>query len=268
MPSHNQGYAVSIDGVASSTIPEFLCQVVNRRLVGSRRHTVEEVPGLPGGWLFPEAPGMREITLECAVIADSYPLDRRGAIREVANWVDKSGFVKMVISDEPDVFNWVTLRDAPDIDEWREVGLFELPFLALPYAFTTAIQSHNEVAVTSAKTFNVEVNGDVEVRPVITISGTAGANSVAEVTIGDDTLTHTATLAGGVIRNINCLARVVEDTANGDPDVDGSFDVANLSMAGVSGTFPKLQPGTNSVTITLTGTGSWTADITWRDMYR
>lgn len=265
--AHNQGYEVTIDGVSSTTIPEYICERVTRKLVGDRRHTVELVPGREGGWLIPEQPGMRQITIVSHVLADTFPTGRRDAIREVANWADQQTHVKLILGDDPNVFHWAVLQDNPDIDEWRERGSFDLVFNALPYAESINIQEHIEVSATSSKTFNVVVDGDVFTRPTIEIVPT-GATSAVAVTIAGRTLTHTAALATLVKRTVNCLARVVEVGGNTDTDLTGEFNPALLSMPGVTGTFPYLSPGTNSVQIVCTGATGFTATLKWRDRYR
>jgi hypothetical protein len=124
--AHNQGYEIIIDGVSSATIPEYLCETIERQLTGENRDQVELIPGREGGWLVPEYPGMKEIKILSHILSDNFPIDRRAAVRSVANWVDTPGFVKMICEDEPGVFNWVKLSESPMVTEWRELGSFEL----------------------------------------------------------------------------------------------------------------------------------------------
>lgn len=266
MPSHNQGYNVTIDGVSSSTIPEFICHQVGREMVGERRHVVQPIAGLEGGWLFPEQPGMRRITLDCSVLADSFPAERRTAVREVAAWADKTEWVKLVLGDDPSYFNLVILDEVPDVEEWRQLGEFDLVFLAQPYALSTAIQSHQEVSGVDNKTFQISVGGDARTYPIIEVipnaNATKGTFTVAgRSVIYNDAITTTLTLNG--------IAKVVHTGANVDTDVVGDFTGATISMGAITtAKFPWLDPGTRNITVNFPGSGGWTANVKWRNRTR
>lgn len=264
MPSHNQGYPITIDGVASSTIPEFICNSIKRQLVGARRHTLEEVPGLEGAWLFPEEPGLKEITLECDLLADSFPTGRRAAARAIAAWAEKFTWVKMICGDDPDWFNWVILNDGSDLDEWRHLAEFDLVFLAAPYAISNSISTHNEVSATASKTFNVNVGGSVKTYPVIEFDPATSVSGVT-ITINGRTIEYTPSAPFNTNRTFNSIAKITEIGANTDVNIEGDWSGANLSMGPmVQIQYPSFLPGVNSVQIE-TPSGGWEVDISWRN---
>ena len=268
MPSHNQGYPITIDGVASSTIPEYICHKIKRQLVGRRRHTTVPVPGFEGGWLFPERAGFRQITLESSVLADSFPSGRRSAVRAIAAWADQHEWVKLICGDDPDYFNLVILDDTPDVDEWREVGSFDLVFLAQPYAISTAIQTDQHVAASDSDTFSVDNDGDARTYPIITLTPDSSATSTT-ISVGDRDMTYTTTVTNAGKLTINGLARVVHTGVNVDTDVIGDFTGASISMGGLTvAQFPWLDPGSNQIDINMVGSGGWTADVVWRERTR
>ena len=268
MPSHNQGYPITIDGVASSTIPEYLCQKIKREIVGERRHEIKLIPGVAGGLLVPQQPGMKKITLESALIADSFPVARRDAARAIALWVDKLTWVKMVCGDEPDFFNWVILDNTPETDEWREIGEFTLEFLAQPYGISNTISTDTHTAGSESDTVALNtVTGEIKTYPVIELTS-SGTTTATIVTLNGRTLTYSTQIDDGESITIDCIAKVVQEGTITDTDVVGDFDAAALSMGGVSGQFPWLEVGANSIDIEMTGSSGWDLDIRWRSRYQ
>jgi predicted phage tail component-like protein len=263
---HNQGYEVIYDGISSTTIPEYLCESVERQMVGGRRQSYEEVAGLDGAWLFPESPGLREIVIHSHVISDTWPLDRRAAVREVANWVDKSTWAKLSIEDEPGVYNMAILSEAPNVVEWRQVGTFDLTFMASPYTFASVISQDIEVASSATDTFNITVDGDVYSEPVIVITAGAGLNDVALELNGRILVYDEAIAAAGKI-TINSISKTVTLGDSIDTDLTGLFDPDDVSMVNVSGLFPYLVNGLNVLTVEGSASG-YTVDVKWRNRYR
>lgn len=267
MVQHNQGYEVTFDGVSSDTIPEYICERVNRQLIGARRDGVEMIPGMPGGWLFPEQPGMRTITLVSHVLADSFPLPRRSALNDVANWVDKPRFCKLILGDDPGVYNMAVLAVAPDLEEWREHGAFELEFQALPYTFDLAVQTDTEVSASASKNYNIDVVSDIPVDFESTVTVTGPCTAVIW-SVNGRSLTVTRSIPTTTSVTMNGVGKVVNTGVLYDTDLQGDFNPATLVMANVTGRFPKLNPGANSITVTAIGSTGFTANTYWRGMYR
>ena len=265
MPN-GKGYTVEYNGTSSDDLPEFICQTVKRQLVGTSRHTLAEVAGLEGAWVFPEQPGMRQIVIETAIVADSWPLGRRQALKDLANWLDSRVMAKLEISDEPGVFNWAMLSEAPDIEEWRETGLLDLTFIALPYTFNNDVSEQTYTAVAADSVIDIAVDGDVYTWPVIVISATADLEGLS-LTLNGSTLVYEGDILTGTILTFNCISKVVTLGDTLDTDLVGVFDANDLDMSTVSGSFPYLLAGDNELEIDTNIVG-YTVDIYWRSRYR
>lgn len=266
MPN-GKGYTITYDGVASTTIPEFFCERVKRNLVGARRHTTEYVPGREGAWVFPELPGLREIEVECGILADSFPLPRRGAVRDVARWIGSADTMRpMIISDDPDLFEMALLDGAPDVDEWRQLGRWKMKFIAMPYSYAVEAQEVEEVASSGLDTFALNVAGDVFSEPVIQITA-AGALGSVELTLNGRTLVYDDIIGAADTVTFNSISKTVTLGVNEDIDLIGYFDVADLAMQHVSGLFPYLVPGANTLQVDAAVSG-YTVNVQWRDRYQ
>jgi predicted phage tail component-like protein len=261
------GYSINYDGVASSTIPEYICQQVTRQLVGERRHTVAPVPGLEGGWVFPEAAGMRLIKIDSAVLASTWPVNRRAACRAVANWLDKPTMRKLIIGDEPNVFNRAILNTSPDIEEWRQKGAFSLEFMALPYTYDTTISSSGTLTSGSSPLIaTITAGGDVFTEPVIEVTAPGSGTTLNSFTLNGRVLGYATPMAPSAKITINCISKVVTTGASIDTDIDGTYNSNNLSMTAVSGQFLYLLPGAN--TFEVSGTPAVSIVVKWRNRYR
>jgi len=261
------GYAITYDGVANSTIPEFICQQVTRQLVGERRHVVAPVPGLEGGWVFPESPGMRLIKIDAAVVSTTYPVNRRVACRAVASWLEKPTMRKLIIGDEPNVFNKAILNVSPDIDEWRQKGTFSLEFLAMPYTYDTTISSSGTLTSGSSPLIaTITAGGDVFTEPVIEVTAPIGGTTFNAFTLNGRVFGYNTAMAAGDKITINCISKVVTTGASIDTDIDGTYNSNNLSMVGATGLFLYLLPGAN--TFEVSGTPGVSIVVKWRNRYR
>lgn len=261
-----RGYTVTFDGVASTTIPEFMCHTVTRELVGARRFDVIDVGGLEGGWLFPELPGFKKITIDASVLASGFPGPRRDAVREVANWLDTPTMCKLIISDEPGVYNMAILDSSVPVDEWRHRGTLPLSFLCQPYTYDITVQNHSDTASAADDTFTFDVDTDVYTWPVIEITAGGALGSIGLTLNGRELIYNQSIAAAGKI-TINGISKIVTTGANIDTDLQGTYNPANLSMANVSGLFPYLVNGSNSLVVDGTLTG-YTVSINWRGRYR
>lgn len=265
MPN-GKGYTITYDGVASTSIPEFICHSIRRQLVGERRHTIEKVAGMPGGWLFPEQAGTRLIEIEASVLADSWPADRREAVRAVANWLDKDSFKKLILGDDPAVYNMAILNEAPQIDEWRDLGSFTFAMLAMPYTYALAISEVTDSSLSASDTVVIPVLGDVYTEPIIEVTAPGGGISSVQITLNGRQLVYSTAITSANKININCISKTVHTGAIADTDLQGTFNPATLSMATVSGQFPYLLPGNNNLSI-VSATGA-AVKVQWRDRYR
>lgn len=266
------GYEVTWNGVSSTTIPQLICGRITRKLLGGHRGSFVEIPGRDGSTYFPEERGRREITIECAILEPdvAFPAGRRDAVTLVADWLDVNRQCKLILGDATGVYYNAVLAEPPDVDEWREAGIFDLTFLAEPYAYGTAVTT-NTLALTSGVADNEDFGVNLPVFPVIEITPTNGASITGfTLTVGENTLTYNTLLATGDTVTINAIAMSVLAGSSNDTYLTGAYDPIDLVMAGVTGTFPILMPDFQDVTITKLGGTATTFSVKfyYRNRYR
>jgi predicted phage tail component-like protein len=254
-------------GTSSTTIPEIEVLRVRRPLVARRRDDYVEVSGRPGFWLFEEEPGARRITLELQILGDSFEA-RRAAVIALADLLDQPGISKLVVDDEPDRFHRCRLASDPDPEEWlSHTGAFSVDLVAQPYSEAETI-SDETFTITSSTPATFEAPDKVEGLPIVTVRANGGTITGFSLTVNGETLTYGDTLSAGQTVTISTLAYVVTDGAPSSiaDALEGIFNPAALDMASVSGDFPYVVPGTNSVALVRAGGSSTSAtvEISWR----
>lgn len=265
MPS-GRGYTVTYDGVASTSLDGFMCHEVTRGLVAERRTNFDSVPGREGSFVFPEEPGMRVVELDCSVIVDAVdPALRRAAVRKVAAWYNRPTLRKLLISDEPGVYDMAVPADAPNVTEWRQRGSFVLPFLCEPYSYETTLRYVTGTAGANPLVLNIENPGDVWTPFIVQITA-SGSSSSQSVAANGRTWTRATAMTAGQHVTFNTRAGVITNAVNGDTDLQGLFSAANVSMANASGRPPWLEPGTNALTING-GHSGFTYHVWWRGRF-
>ena len=248
MPS-GRGYTVTYDGVASTSLDGFMCHEVTRGLVAERRTNFDSVPGREGSFVFPEEPGMRVVELDCSVLVDAVdPALRRAAVRKVAAWYNRPTLRKLLISDEPGVYEMAIPADAPNVTEWRQRGSFVLPFLCEPYSYDAAVTTTTKVMAGATDVLVVQNDGDVRAPFIVEILA-SGSPSSQHVAANDRTWTRDLVLSNGNRMHFNTVSGTVHSGANYDTNIIGRFETATLTMADVSGRPPFLEPGANNVEV-------------------
>lgn len=262
-----KGYTVTYDGVASTTIPSFICHRVRRQLVGSRRTSFESIAGMEGAYVFPEEPGLRSIEIDASVLVDEVDTElRREALRSVAAWVNKFEMKKLFISDEPGKYDMAIFNGDADPDEWRQKGSFKLPFMCEPYSYQEELQHEDATAAGTSVDIVIDVDGTAPRSPFIVEMTAAGTSAFQSVTVNGRTWTRTTSLSALGIVTFNTKAGVMLLGANTDTDLQGTFDPDDVSMAGGSGRPPYLVPGSNTITVAMNHTG-FSVDVWWRGRY-
>jgi predicted phage tail component-like protein len=259
------GTVVTFAGVDSDTIPGLIITRVRRPLRGDIRDDVVQVPGREGFWLFEEKPGQRIITLSMSILGDDFE-SRRAAVIAAADWLDQPGLQELIVDDEPDRYHLAKLRQAPDVEEWLDHAGFEIDLIAEPYSYAIEISEENLVLDDDdPETFTAP--DKVEGIPVIEVTPRGGDLDGFELDVNGETLIYGATIEEDDTITISSISFTVTLGPNQDIDLDGFFDPADLSMATVSGDFPNVIPGTNTVTLVY-GTGSTATtvdlDVYWR----
>lgn len=259
------GTVVTFGGVASTTIDGLIATQVNRPLRGDVRDDLVQVPGREGFWLFQELPGQRVIVVEFSLLSDDYET-RREAVIAIADWLDREGLQELIIDDEPDRFHQARLRQAPDPDEWLNAATFDVEFVCQPYSLATAISEENLVCSDGvAETFSAP--DKVQGIPVVEVTAKGGDLEGFDLDVNGEVLIYGDTVVEDATVTISTLSYTVTLGTNDDTNLEGTFDPDDLNMAEVSGDFPIIVTGTNSVTVDFgAGSTATTAevDIYWR----
>ncbi len=249
----------NLGGVESSTIPGLLVTRVRRSLVGALRDEFMDVPGRSGFVLFSEQPGRKRIVLSMHIEEGTFD-QRRAAVRELADLVDVAGLANIVISDEPDRFHTVRLASNPDPDEWLVSAGFDVEFAAEPYSQSLTPE---QLLITTFPGVAANPGGVIAV-PVVQVTATGNVDGY-RLTFGDFVFEDTASIAPGATKTINSISYTANTGTSTDTNLDGTFDPLTLEMAGISGDFPLLLPGDNTVNAeVLAGGGSIALDIDFR----
>jgi predicted phage tail component-like protein len=263
------GYTLTWDGNASTMVPGIIIERVRRNLIGAVRDSPVPIPGRDGAYVFPERRGDRTITASGVIVAA--PAARHAAVVALADWLDRAGRRKLVISDQPDRYWMASVSTDPDPDEWRSTARFELQWIAEPYAYA---QTTTTVCVTatngSPQTLSLPGNVDAETIVQITpLNGTlAGAPSFT-LTVNGDMLAYSGTVAQGATLTINGLTNTVTTGPNTDLELTGVYVPGTVFPGDVAGDFPLLQPGSNPWALAWGGTATQVrVCFTYRRRYR
>jgi len=262
---------ITLDGVSLATaVPSAAVLSVARGLTGAPRGELVEVPGRAGSWQFPEEPGDRPIRVTLHLLADDIT-ERRAEVRALAAWVHHTGRVDMVIADEPDRLERVTVKTTPAPTEWLTAADITLEFAAEAYSYAVSTSSEAVTAAGSpdSGTFDID-NLFVDAEPIIEITPLNGNLTSFEKTLNGDTIGWSdALVASGDTITISSLNDTVTIGANVDMELTGFFDPDDVAMQTVTATgFPLLVPGSNAWALTWAGTATNVRiEFTWRERY-
>ena len=262
------GHEVIWNDVSSTSIPELVCGQITRSLVGAHRGTFVDIPGKDSGWYFPEERGRRMITIDCHVMAESFA-DRRDAVTAVADWLDLNQQARLVLGDEPTVYYNAVLMDPPDVKEWREAGIFELKFSVEAYSYDLDATGYLWEAVNDTPEV-VDFGLTAPTLPIIEITPTNGVSSLGfSLWVGGDILFYDGIVLAGETVTINGIALVVLAGSNDDTNLTGVYNPIDSLMGAVSGTFPTLLPGGQTLQIISTGLSTeFDVNFSYRKRYR
>lgn len=257
----------SLNGVALSTIPEVELLRVRRPLL-TPRHRAVEVPGRAGSIIFPDEPGDRILTLDFQISASSFAA-RRSAVEAFAGWLYVGDVSRLIIDDQTDRFEDAILDASVDPGEWlMSTGPFSVPFRCGPYALALAASTQALSATTNPDSDSFTVPDSVEARPVIELTPAGGNVTGFTLTVNGFSLSWTGTLASGSTLTISSLSETITTGVSTDVNLTGAYNPANVVMSDASGFFPLLTPGSNSWSLSWTGTATSVAlDVEWRERF-
>lgn len=259
---------ITWDAVPSSGIDGIYVVKHARGGYGAVRDVDLEVPGRDGSWHFEERRGLRDITADVVLVADS-PSVRHAHAVELADWLDKLGRRKLIFSDQPDRYWNAALVSDIAPDEWRRLTKAQIQWRAEPYAYAIATSEVCFTAASGADVDSFTADDAIEAYPEITFVPTGGSLTSVSLTMNGDTITWSGTVGSGSYLTISSISATVLLGQSGDTELTGAFDVSALNMANVTGDFPLVIPGTNTYTLNTTGSFSnLEMCIVWRRRYR
>lgn len=261
---------ISLNGVALSTaVPEAIVLVIERPLVGKRRHETVDAPGRAGSWTFNEEPGDRVLSVDLDLQGDSFD-DRRDAVRRLADWCDLGAVAAFIADDEPDRYHSVLLDDDTNPAEWLVRATITLRFRAGPYALALAPTTEELTITDGHLTAVLNVPGDVDAEAVFEIDPNGnGYIDGFTLTVNDDMLTVLGPFGADQIVTVSAISDTVTVGPSGDELLTGAFNPADISMGQVSGRFPVLVPGDNDIALDMEATATPALlRIIWRRRYR
>ena len=251
---------VTLAGTASTTIADLVITAVRRQATPTVRDIYVDVPGRPGAWHFGEAAGDREITLGLLIAADSLA-DRRSTVRAVGRWLwpayGEDGERQLVLDDEPDRYELVTLAESVDVDELLETAQGSATFRAAPFAFAATEDTANLTLSPGSPVEIVTVSPSVdlanELPVVVDVTAQADLTGGFSLSLAGAELTYSADVLSG--------STVTIDTDTLTVSHDGA-----AALTATTGAFGKFTAGDNTVEW-VAGSGGALVDVTWRRRY-
>lgn len=257
------------NGISSTTVPSVEFTNPVRQFLGTHRGSFLDIPGRRGSWYYPDARGRRTITVPGWVLTDTFPADRRDALAALANWLDVDIEARLILGDDPDYYYEAVLGDCGDLTEWRQAGQFELQWMANPYAF--ALLS-SLVSLSATDSYATSFDPDIltPLAPVIEITPTNGTLTDFDINLNGSSISYVGSVLDDDTLTINGISVVVTQGPSIDTELTGAFNPADLDLSGVSGAFPTLFPGSNTLSFHVNaGTATAiTIDIHYRKAYR
>lgn len=263
------GYILTWDGISSSSVPEMVNQKISRNLVGSVRNQLVEVPGRDGAYLFEERRGNRTVRVDGTLVADS-PTVLRTAVVDMAEWLDRTGYRKLIISDQPDRYWMAALASDPSPDDWKRMSKYSLEWTAEPYAYALTTSEECQVTALNASDYAFIIPDTVDAYPVVEITARGGDIQNLTLTVVGESLTYSGTINQNATLTISSINFTVYEGVNADLELTGAWTPGTVFPADVTGTFPILYEGNNAWNLSWTGGTATYAEVcfTWRRRYR
>lgn len=261
---------LSLNGVSlASAVPSAYVQDVVEQIVGQRRYSTVLIAGRPGSWRYDEEPGDRLIRVPILINTGSVAA-RIAATDALAYWADIGTSAALIRSDRP-TWRWdALLSNNNEIAVKAGRASVELDFLVGPYREAISLSSQAVTATTNPDTDTFSIGDTVNADPVVELTPAGGSFTATSLTVNGYTLTWSgdAILAGETL-TISAISDTVLRGANNDVNLTGTFDAADVDMADAAGQFPVLLPGSNTWTLSWTGTATSVAvNFTWRERTR
>lgn len=240
----------TFNGVHSSVHGIYLTEI-DRDLLSGRDNKYERVPKRPGSILVPGE--LKDKSLDYNALVEWRGQDEmEDQFDDIADWLDTDDKKLLILDSKPDWGYKAILNGSLNIPETEATRqAFRLRFMAEPYQYAAVETS---AGVTTAGT--VVNAGRLDVAPllVITMQG-----SVSNLTITNNTNAEscviTGVLAGGSVVEIDGGYQTVKTVK-----IDGANGLARFS-----GTWPRLVPGVNSITVSSSNAA---ATFSFRGMRR
>lgn len=255
---------------ATAAVPGIVLGQPKRDLLGKSRGAFVPVAGRRGSIYYPDYRDRRNITVEGFILTETWHTQRRDAITALADWLDVDIEARLIISDEPEVYYDAVFVDPGDTEEFRELGKFELTWAVMPYSNDLNPQSLMFTGTTSyATAFDPDLL--TWVYPIIEITPQDGTLETFTFGLnGSELQWADGVLNSGDTLTINSINTVITRGPSGDAELTGAYDPTMVSLNSVTGTFPYLVPGTNTLVFSIQDGTATEVQITvyYRKQYR
>lgn len=260
---------VTINGVTSTSgCPKLHIQRVDRDFLGARRDQLVLVPARDSSYVFPEEPGDRSLVIVGRLRADGISA-KRTAVHLLSKWADTAGLVHIIVDDETDRYWEGILTGGITVDDTERYGYVEIEYTVGAYALAVNTSSAALVMNTNPDSDTFSAPDLVSSKPVIELTPHGGNMTSFVLTVNDDALAVTETVASGSTITVSSIVPIVTIGVSTDVNLTGAYNPAAVRMVNVIGTFGQIQPGTNTIELSWVGSAtSVDVDITWRERFR
>lgn len=203
----------------------------------------------------------RIITMQIEYIGASL-WDLRNKTRDLSRWLFTTSWASLVFDDEPTKQYKARVYEAVDFESLFLHGKAQVQFECQPFAFSASAIS-TATTITGTNTLDITNSGNMTLGFAspqagqfdVTISGSW--TSAITLALNGDSLTYSAGSTGD--------STLVIDSINMTATLDGADAMA--TMGGDLSTFLTLATGTNTLTVTITGTCSFALTVTHLEQY-
>lgn len=237
--------AFSFNSIESDTY-NLVCKSVKRPLLPAVKIKRVELPGSSGVYDFPDHEyEMRQVTMKIQYIGTSYE-ELRTRARNIAAWLCKSAWTKLIINDEPDKYYLAKVTDEIDLDTLWESGSADIVFDCQPFAYgvtevdlTTTATAEKNYVIANAGTRVINYRSPQGSKFLISVTGSFTTLSLS---LNGKTINYTEAVASGTVIFDNIEMEATLGGANKFDKLTGDVD-----------SFLDLLPGNNTLNINGTG---------------
>lgn len=225
---------------------------MNWSIIPELRNALETIPGRAGAIDFGGEFGARELELTCVVEPQGTLDGLLAQARSIAEWLNPyKEAAQLIFDEEADRYYLARVQSAIDLEVLVTAGRFTIPFICpSPYAYALTDDVFQYTTVGSVQFSRV---GTAISQPLIEVRGSIGSGDAIKLVFnGTDVVRILPPLTTGekFVLDVEKVTAYIEDlnthvTTNGLPNLDELV-------------FPELNPGLNTVDISVEGAATFT----------